>query len=88
MPNAENWSTLNESDSQTYIALGVKIADPTGWNAGYNATTDWAAVKTPITFGSINPNQTASLQLVADNGIAFTGSFTANANIVLVVSLV
>jgi hypothetical protein len=88
MPNAENWPTLDESDSQKYIALGIKIADPTGWNTGYNTATDWAAAKTSTLFGSLPSGATGSLALVSDNGLAFNNTYTANASVVIMVNLV
>jgi hypothetical protein len=87
-PNDENWTALSTADSQKYIALGVKISDTSGWNAGYNTNTDWAADKTAVRFGSLASGATGNLALTAKTGIAFDNTYTAKASIVLVVSLV
>jgi hypothetical protein len=87
-PNDKDWPSLSTADSLKYIALGVKIADTSGWNSGYYADTDWAADDTPVTFGSLAAGATGNLSLTAKSGYAFNSQHTAKANLVLVVSLV
>ena len=87
-PNDQNWTSLTTAQSKTYIALGVKISDASGWSTGYYTDTDWAASKTSVHLGSLAAGATGNLSLTAKTGNAFDNTYTAKASIVLVVSLV
>lgn len=86
-PTAESWNALSASDSKKYIALGVGISNNTGWNSGYNTSTDWAASGTSVLFGSVNSGASANMSLTAKYGTAFDGSYTAKHNLVFVFQL-
>ena len=86
-PSAKSWSTLDNADSKKYIALGVLAKGPTGWNSGYNTSTYWAVTKTPMLVGSLNPSATGAMNLTADYGLSFDGTYTANHNLVFLFQL-
>ena len=88
MPNDENWASLNASDTEKYIALGIGISDKTGWNYGYNSSIDWAASKTAVDVGSLNAGATGNLALSADYGLAWNTACTAQHNLVFQFNLV
>ena len=86
-PNDKNWLALDSADSKQYIALGVQISDPTGWNSGYVTSTDWAADHTAVKFGTLASGATGNLALTAKTGLAFDGQYTCKANVVLMINL-
>lgn len=86
-PSAKSWSTLDNADSKKYIALGVLAKGSTGWNSGYNTSAFWAVNKTPILVGSLNPYATGAMNLTADYGLSFDGTYTANHNLVFLFQL-
>ena len=88
LPGDENWNSLNVADTKKYIALGIGINDPSGWNSGYSTATDWAASKTPVQFGSLNADSTGKFSLSADYGITWDTACTAQHNLVFQFSLV
>lgn len=87
-PDAEDWNNLNTADTKKYIALGVDIANSTGWNTGYSTSTDWAASDAAVTFGSISSAKTASLSLTAKYGLAWDSTYTAKHEMNFMFSLV
>jgi|GEM_PF-633699 len=82
-----DWSVLNTADTKTYIALGVQIADGTGWNAGYKADTRYAAESGDSLFGTLNSSITAHMSMVANYGLAFDQNYTAQHNLVFMFDL-
>lgn len=87
LPGDENWSSLSAADSKKYIALGITADNSSGWNSGASTTTDWAAGGTAAAIGSLNTGATGKLNLSADFGKAFDGSYTAAHNVVFSFSL-
>lgn len=87
LPTDEAWSSLSAADSKKYIALGVTADSSSGWNSGANTTTDWAAAGTAAAIGTLNTGATGKLNLSADFGKAFDGSYTAAHNVVFSFSL-
>ena len=87
-PNDKEWNSLSCTDTKKYIALGLKISDASGWNNGHYADTDWAASKTSALFGSLASGATGNIALTAKTGLAFDDTYTAKANVVLMINLV
>lgn len=87
LPGDIDWSKLTAENSPNYLALGVGITDATGWSSGYNTSTDWAASKKAITFGSLAAGATGTLALSANYGRAFSAPKTPTGSIVFSVSL-
>lgn len=87
MPDSKTWSALSNADSKKYIAVGVSAANSTGWAAGYNASTDWAASGTPALIGSLPSGASGSLSLTADYGYAFDQAYTSAHNLVFMFTL-
>lgn len=87
LPTAEDWASLDQADTAKYIALGLKITDPSGWNSNYNTATDWAAASTPTLMGTLPSGATGNMSLVADFGYAWTASHTSKADILIMVNL-
>ena len=88
LPTAKTWNSLNLADSKKYIALGIAIVGSTGWTAGYNTTTDWAAAATPVTFGSLPSGASGTMGFSANYGLAFDAAYTAKHNLVFMFQLV
>jgi len=86
--NDRDWRNLNLADSKKYIALGIKVKDATGWNAGYDQNVHYAFNFSPTLFGSLPANATGNLTLVANFGLAFDQSYTAMHSLVLMFNLV
>lgn len=86
-PDAKEWNKLNSADSKTFIALGVKINNAEGWNAGYNTNTRYAVDTESTLFGSLNTGATGNLSLTANCGVAFDQNYTAAHSLVLVFDL-
>lgn len=89
LPNAYNWSTAGASTSQNYIALGVSVQKSTsdGWQTGYNTTTDYAAQKQSVAFGTINASGSGNLGLTAMFGRAISQQISAQHSIVFTFAL-
>lgn len=87
LPEAKTWSSLNLADSKKYIALGILIKNSTGWNAGYNTSTMYAANEAASLFGVLPSSSTGSLALSANYGLAFDSDYTANHNLVFMFQL-
>lgn len=86
--DAQDWVNLNLADSKTYICLGIKIADGTGWDAGYNTESFYGITSDPVAFGSLAKDSTASMQMTANHGLAFAQSYTAVHNLIFLFNLV
>ncbi len=86
--DAKEWASLNLADSKTYLALGVKVKDATGWNEGYYADTHQAVNVDPTLFGSLPANTTGTMTLEAYFGLAFDQSYTAMHNLIFMFNLV
>lgn len=88
LPGDENWAGLNAADSAKYLALGVGIADGTGWNTGYSSATDWAAAHTAVSsVGTLNPTKSGNVALTAQFGRAFSAGATPVGSLVFSFSL-
>lgn len=86
--DAKDWANLNLNDSKTFIALGVKAKDATGWNAGYEEGIHYAVKTDPTLFGSLPANEVGTLTMVANFGLAFDQSYTAMHNLIFMFNLV
>lgn len=86
--NAKDWTNLNLADSKTFIALGVKIADETGWNDGYDTNTHYAVDISDVLFGSLNADSTGNMTMIANHGLAFDQIYTSTHNLIFMFSLV
>jgi len=86
-PADKIWASLNLADSKTYLALGIKAKDATGWNTGYSTTTMYANTVDPQLFGSINSNASATMQLVANYGLVFDQPYTAKHSLVFLFNM-
>lgn len=87
LPGDMDWSKLTAENSPKYLALGVGVSDPTGWDSGYNTNTDWAASNSSVEIGSLAAGATGNLALSANFGRAFQSQFTPTGAIVFSVSL-
>ena len=86
--DAKDWANLNLNDSKTFIALGVKAKDATGWNAGYEEGIHYAVESEPTLFGSLPANEVGTLTMVANFGLAFDQSYSAMHNLIFMFNLV
>jgi hypothetical protein len=86
--DAKDWANLTLNDSKTFIALGVKAKDATGWNTGYEEGVHYAVTAEPTLFGSLPANEVGTLTMVANFGLAFDQSYTAKHNLVFMFNLV
>ena len=82
------WADLNATESKTYIALGVKIADTTGWDAGCATDTRYAVDTGDTLFGSLAAGASGSLAMTANYGLAFDQSYTATHSLIFMFNLV
>lgn len=87
LPTDENWAALDAADSARYLALGVGITDGSGWNTGYNTSTDWAAAKTPVQFGTLASGATGNMNLTGQFGRAISKTITPTGSLVFSFSL-
>lgn len=87
-PADKTWASLNAADSKKYIALGIKAKDATGWTAGYNTATHYAAKDTASLIGSLPTNTSGTLTLTASFGLAFDAAYTAKHSLVFLFNLV
>ena len=88
LPAAQDWANLNTADSKTYIALGLKIADSTGWNTGYEDEAQYAVNISSKVFGVLDANATGKITMLANYGLAFDQSYSAMHSLVLLFNLV
>jgi len=86
--DAKDWANLNLADSKTYLALGIKVKDVSGWNAGYDENTHYAVKADPTLFGSLPANATGTMTLDASFGLAFDQSYTAMHSLIFMFNLV
>ena len=86
--DAQDWANLSLADSKTYIALGIKVKDETGWNEGYSTGMHYAVAADPTLFGSLPANATGTMALEANFGLAFDQSYTAMHNLIFMFNLV
>ena len=86
--DAKDWANLSLADSKTFIALGVKAKDATGWNAGYEEGIHYAVKNDPTLFGSLPANEVGTLTMVANFGLAFDQAYTAMHNLIFMFNLV
>lgn len=82
------WANLNNAQSKTDLALGIGIQDGTGWDSGYNTSTDWAATGTAVDFGHLSSGSTGNFGFTAKHGLAFDQTYTAKHALVFEFSLV
>jgi hypothetical protein len=82
-----DWSKLNTADTKTHIALGVQVADGTGWSAGYKADTRYAVETGDTLFGTLNSSATGHMTMVASYGLAFDQNYTAQHSLVFMFDL-
>jgi hypothetical protein len=87
-PEAQDWANLSLADSKTYLALGIKVKDADGWNAGYDENTHYAVEADPTLFGSLPADATGTMKLEASFGLAFDQSYTAMHSLVFMFNLV
>lgn len=87
LPSDENWASLNAADSAKYLALGVNITDGSGWDTGYSTSTDWAASKTPVQFGTLAAGSTGSMNLTGQFGRAISKTLNPTGSVVFSFSL-
>lgn len=85
--NAQTWNSLNLSDSKTYIALGIQINNPAGWTSGYASGTRYAVDTGDMLFGSLQPDTTGEMALVANHGLSFDQSYIAMHDLVFIFDL-
>lgn len=86
-PGAKDWARLNSIESKGFIALGLRIADDTGWRAGFNESARYAADEGDTLFGTISTGDTASISLKAYHGLAFNQNLTAGHDITFMFAL-
>ena len=86
--DAKDWANLSLADSKTYIALGIKVKDAIGWNAGYEESTHYAVNADPTLVGSLPANVTGTMTLEANFGLAFDQSYTAMHSLIFMFNLV
>lgn len=87
LPGDMDWSKLTAANSPKYLALGVGVSDPSGWDSGYNTNTDWAASHSSVEIGSLAAGATGNLALSANFGRAFQDTRTPTGAITFSVSL-
>ncbi len=86
--DVKDWANLNLSDSKEFIALGVLIDDPLGWDAGYFEYIHYAYWADSTMFGSLAANATGIMTLTAEHGLAFDQSYTAMHSLIFMFNLV
>ena len=84
----KDWKNLDLNDSKSYIALGIKINDAVGWNAGYNESIHYAIKSHPTLFGSLSANSSGAMVMQANFGLAFDQSYTAMFSLIFIFNLV
>lgn len=85
--DAYTWEDLNLAESKTYIAMGVKVKNSTGCNTGYYSGTKYAVDTGDMLFGSLQPDTTGEMVLVANHGLSFDQSYTAKHDLVFMFDL-
>lgn len=86
--DAKDWVNLSLADSKTYLALGIKVKDTSGWNAGYDMNTHYAVKADPTLIGSLPANAMGTMKLEASFGLAFDQTYTAMHSLIFMFNLV
>ena len=89
MPDSQDWNNLNRQESKTFIALGLQYIDETEWVLSTPALIDplFAVEVDNIFAGALAKESSSGLSFCCYHGMAFDGNYSANHELVFLVSL-
>jgi hypothetical protein len=86
-PDAKDWANLNSTESKTFIALGVKIADSAGWKSGCDTGDHYAIDISNTHYGTLAMGATGHMSMIAKHGLSMDQSFITDHDLVFIFDL-